>query len=208
MKAHRLCRGVTLLEMMVTLVILATLISLGLPEIQDFISRQGVVNESNRLLADIRFARVESARRGQEIRVCAFDTNNDCDGAPACSCQTGASGREYHTGWLVFVDANGDGVMATADDDVLLRVGARTARGDLEMRGSNLARDAGFRFSPSGALHATDFNASNNGVGITSCENGVSTSQIPGLSLFVRPAGNFVNEKIADGDTCAIDQPS
>ena len=206
MMSGRNVRGVTMIEMMATLVILAVIITLGIPSIQDFISRQGVVNDGNRLLADIRYARVEASRRGADITVCAFDTTTDCDGSPACSCRFGAGGRDYNLGWLVFVDTNDDQVMSVADGDQLLRVGPATTRTNLEMRGSNLTI-GGFKFSQTGALHSDDFDAQNNGVAFTSCEDAVSTTKVPGRRIFIRPAGNFFTEKMGDGDSCSLNRP-
>ena len=62
-------RGFTLIEMMVTLVVLTILLSIGLPSFQGAIRDNRVTTKTNELIAAINLARSEAIRRGEQVDV-------------------------------------------------------------------------------------------------------------------------------------------
>jgi prepilin-type N-terminal cleavage/methylation domain-containing protein len=67
----RLQRGLTLVEMMVTVAVLAILASVTVPSFQDMLARSRVQGVSNELATDLRFARSEALRRNTNVVLAA-----------------------------------------------------------------------------------------------------------------------------------------
>ena len=102
-------RGFTLVELMVTMVIVAILMTLAVPGMQQFLLRRAVIAHTDSLVSSIRYARSEALKGGLPVTVC--NTADADAAAPVC---VGAAG-DWASGWLVFVDRDGDGVIAPAD---------------------------------------------------------------------------------------------
>lgn len=67
MKGH--VRGVTLVELMVTLALLAILLGIGVPAYRDLIRRNLVTTQANELLSTLQYGRSEAAKRGTPVTV-------------------------------------------------------------------------------------------------------------------------------------------
>lgn len=106
--------GFTLVELMITIVVLAVLLSLGIPNFRDFLRNSRMTSAANDLLADIHTARTEAIKRRVAVAVCASD--DPLAGSPACVAPAATSFR----GWIVFVDdANPNAVAATDGNGVI-----------------------------------------------------------------------------------------
>lgn len=99
--------GFTLVELLVTVTIVSILLTIGVPNLTDFIRNTRVRSATFDLLSDLNFARSEAIKGGSKVTLC-----KSTDGA-ACSTATGG----YETGWLVFRDCDGDGVLEDCDGD-------------------------------------------------------------------------------------------
>jgi len=75
---------------MITLVIMAIALSLGVPSLQSFIKRNATVGESMELMADLNMARAEAIRRSLNVSVAAI-------------------GGSWNQGWMIVVDNDLDG---------------------------------------------------------------------------------------------------
>jgi len=106
--------GVTLIELMVTLVIGAVMLTIAVPGFQAFIRNTHVRTVANELAATFNLARSEAIKRGWPVTVCK--SGNVL--ATSLACSTSAS---WGNGWLTFVDLDQDGVVDA--DDTPLRVG-------------------------------------------------------------------------------------
>jgi prepilin-type N-terminal cleavage/methylation domain-containing protein len=79
MKKTMLCitrkrpRGMTIVELSITVVILASLTSIAIPGILGGIHRRGVDGAARRLAEDIRLAQSSAITRGMQVRLVAFD---------------------------------------------------------------------------------------------------------------------------------------
>ena len=116
--AVRRSLGITLIEILVTLTIIAILAVIAVPSFNGMIQRARTQSEANSLVNDIQFARSEAIKRGQPVSLCA-----SLDGA------TCTNGNAWDVGWIVFNDANSSGTVDTGSDTVL-RVRAHLTGGD------------------------------------------------------------------------------
>ncbi len=88
--ARRRARGVTLIELMVALAVLAILLGLGVPYLREFFITNRLAAATNELITGLNFARSEAIRRGVQVTMR----------------RKSASARNWSEGWEIFVDAN------------------------------------------------------------------------------------------------------
>jgi type IV fimbrial biogenesis protein FimT len=102
--------GFTLVELMLVLAILAVLFGLVLPSMHSVISRNRLRMEASRLMSAINLARAEAVSRNSIVSLC-----------PSAYAQTGLADCDgvYADGWVVFTNANGDGVIDDDSDAVI-----------------------------------------------------------------------------------------
>lgn len=93
--------GVTLIELLVALSVLAILLTLGVPAFNGFLASTRMSAASNDVVSSLHLARSEAIKRQSSVTLCASE--NALSPAPTCS---GAANPG--SGWLVFVDADGD----------------------------------------------------------------------------------------------------
>jgi len=88
--------GFTLIELMVTIAVLAVLLALGLPSFQQSLRSNRVATATNEMIASLSLARSEAIRSTRGGGVCASGDGEGCNG-------------DWSDGWLVWADANADG---------------------------------------------------------------------------------------------------
>lgn len=92
----RVNRGVTLIELIVALTVLAIIIALALPSFRDFAERRAVLGLANGFVSAIGLAKEEAIKRDQEVRLDFNDFGAGvCVGASLasdapCDCSAGA----------------------------------------------------------------------------------------------------------------------
>lgn len=89
----------TLIELLVTLAVLAIVVTLAVPGFQDFVRRNRLAADANNLVTSLAMARSEAVKRATNVTVASANWEN---------------------GWSVFVDGNNDGVMAAQADLIQL----------------------------------------------------------------------------------------
>ena len=107
-RSRRLRRGkggFSLIELMITLAVLAIALAVGIPSFQGMIQRNRVVAAANELVAALQTARVEAVRRNRRVTLCP-----SADGA-ACA------GSDWSR-LIVFVDANANGAADVGEEMV------------------------------------------------------------------------------------------
>ena len=65
----KMCRGFTLLELMVTVAVVAILATVAVPGFRDLIQNNRVTTQTNELVSALNFARTEAVKRGQRVEV-------------------------------------------------------------------------------------------------------------------------------------------
>jgi len=130
-------RGFTLFEMIVTIVIVAVLAAIALPNFGSSLRNNRMTTETNDLLTAFNLARTEAVTRAAPVSVCASS-----DGATCATASTA-----WAQGWMVFVDYGTPGQVDAADGDVVLRVWSKIDPKD------SISADAVFlRYSMTGTV--------------------------------------------------------
>ncbi|HET6545221.1 MAG TPA: GspH/FimT family pseudopilin [Rhodanobacteraceae bacterium] len=142
-------RGFGLIELVITIAVLAVLTTIALPSFNSTIRSNRVSTQANDLLSAIQLARSEAVARSRGVSVCAADTGA---GVPA------ACGSDWGQGWIAFVDDLAMTAPATAptnvDADNILKVWTADSQ-------ATFTADTDYiRFSPHGQ-------SMQNGAGVT-----------------------------------------
>jgi type IV fimbrial biogenesis protein FimT len=106
-------RGITLVEILVVMGIVGILMAIGIPSYKYVTNANRISAEINGLLGDLQFARSEAIKEGRTVSVCVSTDQS--------SCSTASPDLNWHKGWIVFSDVNGDGNIDTTNGDLLLR---------------------------------------------------------------------------------------
>ena len=109
-------RGFTLIEVLVTIAIVAILVRLAAPSFKSMIQSNTMSSNVNSFLADVRYARSEAIKRGGNVVMCR---SNSPENNPACNGSSGAS-YGWVTGWVIFHDLNKNGAIDSGE--TVLRV--------------------------------------------------------------------------------------
>lgn len=91
-------RGFTMVELMITVAVLAILMTIGFPSFQGVMRSNRVATTNNELLGALALARSEGLRNAHGGGVCASADGSTCAG-------------DWNDGLLVWADANGNGVL-------------------------------------------------------------------------------------------------
>lgn len=92
---------------MVTLSILVILVGIAVPSFREMLLDNRRTTTVNELLSNLMLARSEAVKRGRPVSICAAVPG----GTASC-----AGGADWSRGWLVFVDADGNGDIAAVSD--------------------------------------------------------------------------------------------
>ena len=96
--------GFTLIELMITIAILAILMAVAIPSFQAMIASTRLTSAKNDLLSTLARARSEAIKVGNRVTVCM-----SADGA------TCASSGGWEQGWISFIDTTRSGTSAAVD---------------------------------------------------------------------------------------------
>ncbi|HEX5313935.1 MAG TPA: GspH/FimT family pseudopilin [Gammaproteobacteria bacterium] len=133
--------GFTLIEMLVTIGLLAILSAIALPSYRSFVAGNRAATQLNTFVADFQYARSDAMLNGTDVSMCASADGQSC-----------AADGDWNQGWIVFMDPNDDRVVGTGD--TLLRVHPALLAGDTLIGGGNLERHVTFnRFGMLASLY-------------------------------------------------------
>lgn len=103
MRPHLRARGITLVELMITLAVLAIGMALAYPSFTGVIRSNRVATGTNDLLAAFNLARTEALRSNRGAGVCPSATGGAC------------AGGDWNSGTLVFTDMDSNGSWSAGD---------------------------------------------------------------------------------------------
>ncbi|MDQ1303548.1 MAG: type fimbrial biosis protein FimT [Pseudomonadota bacterium] len=115
---NKASRGMTAIELLAALSIVAILSAMAVPAFRDFMQNNRAAEQSNALVGALALARNEAVTRGVPVSVCVSTDGESCDAA-------GGLFTFWTPGWIVFTDAAGNpGDVDDAADppDTVLRV--------------------------------------------------------------------------------------
>ncbi|WP_018994525.1 GspH/FimT family pseudopilin [Thioalkalivibrio sp. ALJ2] len=117
--------GLTLVELMVTLVAFAVLIGIAAPAFGNLVEQNRVTSATNSFLATLHLARSEAIRRGSPVTLCTSQDGATCSAA-----------IDWDGGWLLYQNA----ALATQPPgpDAIVRVGQEAPR--VEIAGNTPTR--------------------------------------------------------------------
>lgn len=99
--------GFSVIELLVTLVLIAISLSLAVPSLQQFSANNQVQAASNSIVSGLNMARFNAITTGEETTVCPTADGSSC------------SDGNWNAGWIVFADEDDD---SNADSNELVRI--------------------------------------------------------------------------------------
>lgn len=104
-------RGYTLLDVLITVALVAILAGMAVPAFGDLIRDTRRTTLINRFVHSIHLAKNEAIKRGHSVALCKIDRQQRCAG----------KGISWHDGWMVFVNLDRDQpVRRDAGEPILL----------------------------------------------------------------------------------------
>jgi len=116
----RFVDGFTMVELMVTIAVMAILAAVAVPSMQGILASSRLTSDANDVLAALNLARSEAIRLNRRVVFCRV--GGSVDSPDLSACLTSDPGGKW-TGWMVFGDSDADGVLDVGTEDVL-RAGA------------------------------------------------------------------------------------
>jgi type IV fimbrial biogenesis protein FimT len=169
-------RGFTLIELLITVTVVALVLGIGLPGLQDFIQNNRRAAKINELVASLTLARSAAISRNLAVSMCP-STNG-----------TGCAAVAWDEGWIVFSDADRSGDIN--DGDTIIK--AVDGLNDMQVTSPELAASLSYR--PSGRIL-------NQGQFVVCDSRGAGDARVVQLDLVGRPV---ISKKKLDGSnpTC------
>ncbi len=87
--------GMTIIELIMSLSIVAIGLGASLPSFSNLLKNQTLTTENNRLVSALNLARNQAISHNKIVIICASRSGSDCD-----------AGRSWNQGWIVFTDEN------------------------------------------------------------------------------------------------------
>lgn len=106
----RRMRGVSLVEQMTTVAVLAITLTFGVPTFQNLSVVAQRAQAPSALMASFALARSEAARRGAPVTLCASADGEHCDTA---------QNPGWQAGWILFIDVDQDKEFDSGTDQIL-----------------------------------------------------------------------------------------
>jgi len=96
-------KGITLIELMITLAIAGVLLATAAPSMREFIQNNRSATQINELQATLNLGRSEAIKRNSSITICRSSNGSSCAG-------------NWQDGWIVFTDRDFDGTVDDGDE--------------------------------------------------------------------------------------------
>ncbi|RLA04835.1 MAG: hypothetical protein DRQ47_02695 [Gammaproteobacteria bacterium] len=100
-------KGYTLMEIMMTMVIAAVLLGIGIPGLQTFIKNNRILAQSNSFMTSVKTARSEAMTQRVFVTICQSANGTTCGGT-------------WNGGYIAFTDIDGDNSVDAGDGDTVI----------------------------------------------------------------------------------------
>lgn len=165
--------GFTLVELILTLTILAIVTGLAIPAFTAVVTRNKVTGETNRFVTAINYARSEAVKRNSPVAMRSVTEFN------------------WHDGWTLY-EGDLTGSMAAPGDDQIIRIFGESESG-ITLEGNTQA-GTWLSFHSNGML-----NEASSAVMLVCHLNDPTTGRV----ITIDRGGRPISSEIADGDDCA-----
>jgi len=176
--------GFTMLELMITLIILGIMLGMGVPAMAQMIQSSTVSRVTNDLVRDFNSARSEAVDLNKVVTVCRRASDTTCE----------TTGDEWQSsGWLVFVEptpATGTPASAAA---VIRDTGPITNTTITHNPTTGATFNAAFSFWPDGTVR----DSTNTSVPVSMTVCPLSTDSVKGRQLYINERGD-IRTRVAD----------
>ena len=108
--------GFSMLELMVVVAIVGIVTIAAVPTLRSVSANNKIAAHYNKFVGNLQYARSEAVSRNAFVTVCGTDEINDAE--PTCD-----ANADWHDGWAIFLDIDGDKTLDSGDGDFLFRVG-------------------------------------------------------------------------------------
>jgi len=174
MKQYKNSRGFTLAELMITMGVIAIVLSTAVPALGSMIKNNRMATQLNSVVTHIHVARAEAAKRDVRVILCRSASPNAT--SPSC----GGAEKTWESGYIVFADdGNYSNKVYDAGTDTLLMRGQAAASG-IKMH-TNVTWNNNLEFNPDGTTNQGDSIAL-----MTLCD---SRKKPHGRQILVAPSG-------------------
>ncbi|HHH48256.1 MAG TPA: prepilin-type N-terminal cleavage/methylation domain-containing protein [Gammaproteobacteria bacterium] len=143
-KSRKSSAGLTLVELLVTLALVAIIASQAVPGFSSMIKGNRLAAETNTLVSDINLARSEAIKRGTRVILCR--SADPSAASPSC----GGAANTWTTGWLVFASGDANNTYDSATD-TLIRIGK--PRGGQVTIKTNATSNNNLEYDPDGTTN-------------------------------------------------------
>lgn len=96
---RKLCKGITLLELLITLSVMSILLSLAAPSFSNLIAEVRLASVADDLYSSLQLARTEAVKRAIKVEICPSDDGVKC-----------LVGSDWNSGWMVWYATGGGGI--------------------------------------------------------------------------------------------------
>lgn len=119
--------GVTLIELLVAIAMLAVLMTVAVPSFQTFMINNQVSAFSDQLYASLLLTRSEAIKRNGRVQICRSSNGTACTGS-------------WNEGWIVFEDKDGNSTPSTSE--IIFKAGSQNGNFSLSGLPNSLYYDS------------------------------------------------------------------
>lgn len=116
--------GLTLVELLVTMAVMTILLAVGVPRFQDHMKENRRITQINELVSAMNLARSEATKGNGTVALCPSADGSTC------------SNGSFDTGWIVFINNDGDVPPTVDGGEVILRTHAGAMGAGTSLRAS------------------------------------------------------------------------
>jgi type IV fimbrial biogenesis protein FimT len=136
-------RGLTLIELMVTLSIAAVLVAVAAPDFREAMWRMRLSTTASEIVSAVQLARAEAVRQNGRAVLCRSADNSSCN-----------AGSGAWPGWIVFLDRDGDGTRDAGEP--VIKAGTFAAHTSVMPSASITALNQQIVFGSDGVVRTSD----------------------------------------------------